>query len=166
MVTAVLVEGALSQANNDRDVRKHNLMNKIRECTPIYRALFHTLDVDKSGTVTVSELVRLRDDEIPELFKKTLNDFKLESMVELFEVLDGDTSGHITEDEFVDGLLNLNLSEFASVPPEIVLILKLSRSLTRKASDQFDLVVECRTILRRMSEILQECEGATKSSAA
>jgi len=154
MVTAVLVEGALSQANNDREARKHFLVTKIKEMTPVYKELFRNLDENGNGVVTVGELINVTDDDIPDPFKKALADFKLESMVELFEVLDGDTSGHITEDEFIDGLLNLSLSEFNAVPPEIIVILKLSRSLTRKTSEQLRVMAECREHLRNVTEIL------------
>merc|ERR1712008_184829 len=76
--------------------------------------------------------------------------FKFESMVELFEMLDGDASGMITEEEFVNGLLNLSLTKLHQVPPESFITLKLSRSLTRRASQTFTQLIEVRNDLQQL----------------
>jgi len=150
MVTAVLVEGALSQANNDREARRHYVVKKVKEESPIYKALFRQLDTDNSQTISVGELEGVDLNDFPPIFKKALQDFKFESMIELFEVLDGDVSGSITEEEFVDGLLNLSLAEFNQVPPEVILILKLSRSLTRRIGDLSQQQVDMRGDLHQL----------------
>jgi len=161
MVTAVLVEGALSQANNDREARRHYVVKKVKEESPIYKALFRQLDKDSSQSITVGELEGLDLNDFPPLFRKALQDFKFESMVELFEVLDGDVSGVITEEEFVDGLLNLSLAEFNQVPPEVILILKLSRSLTRRNSDMMKQLSDMRGDLHQLyADVAQNQRGS------
>jgi len=132
MVTAVLVEGALTQANNDRETQKYLAMRKITEARPIFQALFKQLDKDGDQTIELSELARLELADFPPLFRQVFQDFKFESIMELFEILDCDVSGKIMEDEFVDGFLNLSLAEFQQVPSELILILKLSRAMARK----------------------------------
>jgi len=132
MVTAVLVEGAMSQAHNDRDERRRFLASRIATQLPVYRNLFRKLDNDGTKTVTVQELRQLNLRDLPSALRQTIQNFRLESLGELFELLDGDMSGHIDESEFVDGLLHFNIWELHNVSPEALMTLKLTRATSRR----------------------------------
>lgn len=132
MVTAVLVEGATSQANNDRDERRRFLTSRIATQLPMYRKLFRKLDNDGTKSVTVRELQALNMNDLPDPLRQTIQNFRLESMGELFELLDGDMSGDIDESEFVDGLLNFNIWEFQNINPETLMTLKITRATSRR----------------------------------
>jgi len=161
MVTAVLVEGALTQANNDRDARKRFLTERIKEQLPIYTQLFRSLDKDGNGSITVRELQALTINDVPQVFKKTLQSFRFESMAELFEILDGNISGDIDEDEFIDGLLNLNVAEFQQIPPELIMTLKLSRSNSRRSRNIMKHLMGIHNELQRLmpKQDLQSASG-------
>merc|ERR1712129_190303 len=103
---------------NDRDTRRRFLTSRILEQLPIYQSLFRKLDQNSNRTITVRELQTLTMHDLPPILRQTMQTFKLESMAELFEVLDGNVSGDLDETEFVDGLLNFNIWELQSVPPE------------------------------------------------
>merc|ERR1711879_49504 len=105
--------------------------------------------------------------KIPEEVHKHL---KLESMSELFEMLDADGSGEITLDEFLDGLTNLCLATLSEVPSETILLLKLVRTCRRLSSQVHRTLQEVKNIqnrntalLERMSYAQAGVESSTKS---
>jgi len=158
MVTAVLVEGALAQANSDRDARNRFLIKKVKQHTPMFKAIFAELDNDDSQSITVGELENLNIEDLPPLCQQAMENFKFENMVELFEMLDGDTSGSINEEEFVNGLVNLSLTDH-QVPPEVIIILKLARTLTRRSNDLTSQLAEVRGDIHQL--FLEMSKGFT-----
>jgi len=164
MVTAVLVESALTQANNDREVQKYIAIKKTREERPIFQALFKQLDKDGNQSIELSELSKLDLADFPPLFRQAFQDFKFESVLEMFEILDCDVSGSIMEEEFVDGFLNLSLAEFQQVPPELILILKLSRAMGRKNSNVLQEISNLKYEMKRLLAELtpKECPNGNK----
>eukprot|EP00439_Symbiodinium_sp_Y106_P063591 s1452_g9.t2 len=118
LVTAVLVEGALSHASADREVEKLDLREKLQKQMPRLLTIFGEIDKDGSGTLTMEEMSH-------ELRAKT----NISSMHDVFEMLDVDGGGELTREEFVDGLLNLFLHD---VPATSVQTLRLLRSVDNK----------------------------------
>jgi len=120
LVTAVIVEGALAQAGQDREMEKASKKARIKRMTPKLRQMFKSLS-QGDGVIQVEELVHLDIQDLPEDFHSIHDN---DSMVEVFEMFDVDGSGEIEEEEFVDGLLNMALVE---TPVETMVMMKLLR---------------------------------------
>jgi hypothetical protein len=155
MVTAVLVDGAILHSKADRESERKMLLHKARHEVPVFRALFRQLDTNKSRSITIDELSHLEPLNLPTPFQKALQSFKFESMVELFEMLDFDDSGDINEDEFIDGLLNLSMSEFSTVSPEMYSLLKLSRGMMKRTKELMTQLLEVRQYVRLWADLGQ-----------
>lgn len=138
LVTAVLVEGALSHASADREVEKLDLREKLQKQMPRLLTIFGEIDKDGSGTLTMEEMSHVPIDIIPEELRAKTN---ISSMHDVFEMLDVDGGGELTREEFVDGLLNLFLHD---VPATAVQTLRLLRSVDNKLVTLVDQVHQLR----------------------
>ncbi|CAL1135661.1 unnamed protein product, partial [Cladocopium goreaui] len=103
LVTAVLVEGALANAANDKELGRHDMKQKVRKFAPKVMQVFAEIDEDGSGTIDRHEVTRINLDELP----IELNSEHVESLEDLFDMLDVEGKGTLTQAEFADGLLNL-----------------------------------------------------------
>merc|ERR1712232_1246183 len=101
-------EGALSQASADRELKDQMLKDEIRARIPIIEQVFSLMDCDGNGVITCEEISKLRVDELPQDFMKMID---LDTVRELFEMLDVEQTGEVTKEEFIDGVLSLSLSE-------------------------------------------------------
>ncbi|CAE7575134.1 CAC [Symbiodinium natans] len=123
LVTAVLVEGALENAQHDRELKRHVLQEKLRRAAPKLSSMFETLDVNQDGTVSLEEFMQMSVDVFPqELFDNS----SVSSLQEVFEILDISGKGFLSQSEFVEGLLNMFLLD---VPIHTIQILRLLRIL-------------------------------------
>merc|ERR1711879_274147 len=83
----------------------------------------------------------------------------MESIVELFEILDTEGVGQVSENEFVHGMLKLSLLKLHRETPETFQLLKLTRACRRMSSDTQEL------LQRIYSNQCQQAQAmATKSS--
>eukprot|EP00913_Durusdinium_trenchii_P025019 g23484.t1 len=98
LVTAVLVEGALANAANDKELSRHDMKQKVKKFAPKVMQVFAEIDEDGSGTIDRSEVAKINLNELP---------IELSSEHELFDMLDVEGKGTLTQIEFADGLLNL-----------------------------------------------------------
>ena len=57
LVTAVIVEGAIEQAKNDKDVQAAYEAQRLQKLMPELRLMFAALDEDESGDITREELI-------------------------------------------------------------------------------------------------------------
>eukprot|EP00927_Polykrikos_kofoidii_P029184 TRINITY_DN25280_c1_g1_i1.p1 TRINITY_DN25280_c1_g1~~TRINITY_DN25280_c1_g1_i1.p1 ORF type:complete len:701 (+),score=105.19 TRINITY_DN25280_c1_g1_i1:97-2103(+) len=100
LVTAVMVEGSLQQANADKEsLRAHEEQRK-RLLMPKLRDMFKRLDVDGNGAVSMQEITlgpRWITSELKNLTHT-------EDLSEIFSLLDDDDSGYVQIDEFLDGI--------------------------------------------------------------
>ncbi|CAK8993848.1 Cation channel sperm-associated protein 1 (CatSper1) [Durusdinium trenchii] len=103
LVTAVLVEGALANAANDKELSRHDLKLKVKKFAPKIMDVFSDMDVDSNGVIDRQELAKLNLSQLP--FE--LNSTHVANMEGLFDMLDVDGKGHLSLVEFADGLLNL-----------------------------------------------------------
>jgi len=128
LVTAVIVEGAIEQGKSDRESQNRYKQAAFKKMLPSLRAMFHKLDSDGNGKVTLEELM-----DAPKDIKKHFEDImQVESMVELFEIVDADNSGVVDIDEFCDGIAKLvNTSQSV----EAVRTLKQLQSLRTVCED-------------------------------
>ncbi|CAJ1341529.1 unnamed protein product [Effrenium voratum] len=103
LVTAVLVEGALANAANDKELSRHDLRQKVKKFAPKIMEVFQEIDSDHSGTIDRNELIKINLNQLP--FE--LNSEHVDSLEDLFDMLDVEGKGVLTQVEFADGLLNL-----------------------------------------------------------
>eukprot|EP00931_Biecheleriopsis_adriatica_P017404 TRINITY_DN12509_c0_g1_i2.p1 TRINITY_DN12509_c0_g1~~TRINITY_DN12509_c0_g1_i2.p1 ORF type:complete len:612 (-),score=102.35 TRINITY_DN12509_c0_g1_i2:142-1941(-) len=124
LVTAVLVEGALEHARQDREEESRLLNASVRTAVPQIVSIFDRIDVDGSGTIALDEIAHLPLHIIP---SKLLDKASVESMKELFEMLDVDCTGELTREEFTEGLLNIFLLDVPLCQMQQIRMLRLLR---------------------------------------
>lgn len=102
LVTAITVEGALKQANEDAEFKQHIEQTKKEEMIPRIKEMFQSLDADGSGEVTLEEFANA-----PLALQTSLMAFTgawAWNPVELFLLIDEDNNETLELDEFVDAL--------------------------------------------------------------
>ncbi|CAE6972823.1 pdxT [Symbiodinium natans] len=129
LVTAIMVEGALTIAEEDKEVRKtYEQARKKRQMAQL-RLMFEELDEDGSGEVTLDEIMAAPEDVKQSLFEIA----GTEDIQTLFEMLDFDGGGSLETDEFCQGVFKASSS---SKPLELDRLMKQCRDIlmnSRKA---------------------------------
>jgi len=128
LVMAKIVEGALDAAQHDREMERQQRKEKVKAIIPMLKRVFDRMDRDGSGNVDLHELEILGMLEVPEELEPLV---MMDSMVELFEILDIDNSGTVSQDEFIEGILSMHISE---VPLQQVQMLQMIRAVRDKIS--------------------------------
>eukprot|EP00931_Biecheleriopsis_adriatica_P039521 TRINITY_DN22598_c0_g1_i1.p1 TRINITY_DN22598_c0_g1~~TRINITY_DN22598_c0_g1_i1.p1 ORF type:complete len:530 (+),score=105.12 TRINITY_DN22598_c0_g1_i1:49-1638(+) len=128
LVTAVLVEGALDQASADKELERHEQLEKVKSVRPKLMKIFKDLDIDGDGQVTPDEINMVPLGTIPRQFFPE----QVGSMMEVFELLDVGEDGELSQEEFVEGLLDLLCCD---VPIHAIQILRLQRLNKDKITD-------------------------------
>jgi Ca2+-binding EF-hand superfamily protein len=130
VVNAIIVEGALTRAQGDREMQRRMQKEQIKKSIPKIYAAFDKLDSDGEGTLEFKEIL-----DNHSVMTELADTLELEAgqsqifnssafLLEFFDNLDVGGTGHITKEEFVEGLLLASLSH---VPTEVMQILKLQR---------------------------------------
>eukprot|EP00929_Paragymnodinium_shiwhaense_P037550 TRINITY_DN19990_c0_g1_i12.p1 TRINITY_DN19990_c0_g1~~TRINITY_DN19990_c0_g1_i12.p1 ORF type:complete len:377 (-),score=50.25 TRINITY_DN19990_c0_g1_i12:163-1293(-) len=112
LVTAVMVEGSMSQAQQDKEYLKKMEDRQKAAMLPQLRQMFAALDEDGSEEITLAELL-----DAPVELKEQLVLFTgSDNPAEIFFLLDADDSGTLMIDEFMGGLMRAtkgaNIQEF------------------------------------------------------
>jgi len=107
LIMAVIVEGALASAEEDKDVARAYKAKQLEAVTPKIRKMFLELDADGSGELDLEEVMNAPDELRDELGKFV----ETESLKELFEMIDADGGGSIDVEEFVDGITQIVASD-------------------------------------------------------
>eukprot|EP00435_Cladocopium_sp_Y103_P064196 s107_g25.t2 len=141
LVTASIVEASLQSSEMDRQEKKDRLRLEMKRSIPVLMQLFHELDVDKSGKISLDEVKQFDISILPPVLKENVS---ADNMADLFGVLDVDGSGELDMKEFVGGLLQLWLMD---VPITTLQILKFSRMNRQKTMEFFT------GIMQRIGEI-------------
>ncbi|CAK0875049.1 unnamed protein product [Prorocentrum cordatum] len=140
LITAVIVDNAITQADEDREMDLVLRRGELRLLEPTVKRVFERLN-KTPGTKSLSledfrsELEKimqapvLRDLDLPPELRKVLASGQI---VDVCSYLDADRSGEIDEDEFVDGIFNLMLQ---SVPVETTQMLQMLRSQGKSMKD-------------------------------
>jgi len=128
LVTALVVEDAISSARMDDEMTAIYNKRKMKKLKPSLGLMFRNLDKTNDGTIAIDEILNAIRDGIN--VPRDLQDYVTEDrIVDLFDAFDGDGDGKLTEIEFIDGLSKLVL---ADVPVETMQILHLLRSSLAK----------------------------------
>ena len=106
LVTACLVQTAMSNAAQSADEERLRLKGKVLGALPQLIAIFHELDVDGSGLITHQKVENVPVNILP---SRVLESIYADTMGDVFDLLDVNESGFLTEVEFAEGLLNLCL---------------------------------------------------------
>ncbi|CAE7368069.1 CAC [Symbiodinium natans] len=137
LVTAVMVNSALDQASEDKDVKRaYEAVQKRRQLEEL-KVMFLELDSDGSGELTLEEL-RSAPEEVLEQLREVAG---TEDIDGLFQMLDYDGGGSLDTAEFCEGVLRASTSETPIELTRLVKqcsdILKLCRSVHRYVGDAF-----------------------------
>lgn len=106
LVTAVLVNSALEQTNQDKEAikayREKERQNLVERLTQIFKRL----DTDGSGYLTREEIMKISEED-KQIFHETL---AFGNPIIVFDALDADDSGYVSVQEFCDGIWNVAIS--------------------------------------------------------
>jgi len=142
LVTAVLVEGALANASNDKELEKHDLKETVKKMVPRIMDMFAQYDEDGSGEMTREECGKVPIDILP----LELLDDSVHSMQDIFDMLDVTGDGSLTQIEFADGLLTLLTTD---LPFQTLQILKLLQVNDIKRQNMEDKLAAIENILKQ-----------------
>jgi len=148
LVTAVLVEHALQHATREEELARLRTKDKIKAALPELQTIFDTLDLDGSGHITQEEAANVPLTVFP---PKVLDAVSAESMGDLFQMLDVDEGGTLTQAEFLEGLLNLLLLD---VPIWAIQSLKLLRPLRKQSNEIAESLAELKKFLAYRSDLV------------
>jgi voltage-gated sodium channel len=129
LVTAIIVEDSIARANADAEMEQHYARQKMKQLTPAIRQVFHQLDTSSDGAIQIKEIISGVGQLTIKLPTELQDVLKPDKLVDLFEFLDLDGSGELTEVEFVEGVSHLALM---NVPVETTQTLQLLRHQRRK----------------------------------
>lgn len=101
LVTAIMVEGSLAQADEDKEAKKAYASAKRKKQMERLWDMFNELDEDGSGELTMEEI----DHAPPSIRAQLVEIAGTEDIGSLFEMLDYDGSGTVGTDEFCDGVI-------------------------------------------------------------
>jgi len=112
LVTAVIVNGAIDQALQDKDAQKIHEAQKQKKLFKQLRDVFRKLDDDGSGEVSLDEIQQITEQD-----KLILQDLTgVSDPEQIFNALDVDGSGTLEVEEFCDGIWVMIQS---TVSPEV-----------------------------------------------
>jgi len=112
LITAIIVEGSMSMAAQDKEVAKMLLASKKKKQMENLKVMFRELDEDGSGEVSQDEITQAPEDVLEHLTEIAGTD----DIPALFEMLDYDGGGTLEVDEFCEGVFKATTS---SKPMEI-----------------------------------------------
>mmetsp|Transcript_18206 Transcript_18206/g.42585 ORF Transcript_18206/g.42585 Transcript_18206/m.42585 type:complete len:1017 (+) Transcript_18206:138-3188(+) len=107
LVTAIIVNSALEQAVQDKDLAKSIEDSKRKKLVREMRKIFIRLDEDGSGEISREEIQNISDAD-KEVLRKLMG---MADPLEIFDALDVDGDEELGIDEFVDGVWQVVISE-------------------------------------------------------
>eukprot|EP00931_Biecheleriopsis_adriatica_P076131 TRINITY_DN49880_c0_g1_i1.p1 TRINITY_DN49880_c0_g1~~TRINITY_DN49880_c0_g1_i1.p1 ORF type:complete len:708 (+),score=169.26 TRINITY_DN49880_c0_g1_i1:58-2181(+) len=159
VVTAVFVETAMQQSQNDRELLVQQDMEQKVEFVDTMQRVFEELDTDGSGTLSLDEFEKKLDDENILNFMSTL-ELDVDQVRTLLTLLDRDGNGSVDIEEFIEGCLRLKGGakslDMAILQYQVEFILS-SLSGLRKALDPDDHRVTSACLLRSHSSLQASC---------
>lgn len=122
LVTAILVDAAINQSNDDKELSHSRLRTKVKKLLPMLEDMFDEIDVNDDERISANDVHEFSSGD------HTLNSFGLAgfkaqlprdlkaafsemSLIEIFENIDSQNAGFLDKQEFVEGVLNIVLSD-------------------------------------------------------
>ncbi|CAK9109206.1 unnamed protein product [Durusdinium trenchii] len=124
LVTAIMVNSALDQASEDKDVKRAYEAVQKRKQLEQLKVMFLELDTDGSGELTLEEL-KTAPEEVREQLEAVAGTEDIEG---LFQMLDYDGGGSLDTSEFCEGVLKASTSE---KPLELTRLVKQCSDILR-----------------------------------
>jgi voltage-gated sodium channel len=134
LVTAIIVENALSKGREDEHDRASELRQTVKRIIPDIMAVFDKIDTDGSGSVTMAEVAAVANSGeliLPSSIHKYVEPDRL---LDLLTSFDMDGSGEIDRQEFVDGVVWLVISDVPMETHHILVLLKQCNELLLQMS--------------------------------
>lgn len=147
LVTAVIVEGSIQNAKEDKEVILAAEAKRIKKLLPKLKELFAELDADGGGTLSLEEVINAPEEVKIELAKIA----KADDLLVVFELLDTDGGGELDVNEFCEGLLKMVSSK---EPLEFIRMRKQLASAK----------VALGSVTERMEALRDKIEGVEKGS--
>jgi Ca2+-binding EF-hand superfamily protein len=107
LVTAVIVNTALEEASKDKEIVKAQQAKERKLLIKEMGNVFHRLDSDKSGTLSIAELQEINGDDRNLISRACMSD----DLLKVFRSIDIDNSGLLSIDEFCDGVYEMSVSQ-------------------------------------------------------
>jgi len=108
LVTAVIVNGALEQAAEDKDMQLMQKKVEKQKLVKHLRQIFARLDEDGSGSLSLQEILNMPAEDLKDI--NSALPWEIDAN-ELFDMLEPDDGGEIHIDDFLEGLYKLSLSD-------------------------------------------------------
>jgi len=138
LVTAVLVEGALDQASQDKELMRHDYHEDVRKAIPKLMQIFKEHDIDGNGQLTLDEVAKVPIDSI--IPNELLTD-SASTMQEIFEFLDVSGDGELSQSEFVEGLLDIFTKDVPVTSVQMLRIIRTNREKLDTLAQKIDKLV-------------------------
>lgn len=133
IVTAIMVESALAQGEEDKDAKKAWEDAKKKKQMEQLKIMFLELDEDGSGELTMDEI-----DAAPEEIREELVDIAgTDDIQGLFEMLDYDGGGTVGVEEFCEGVIKATNAE---KPMELGRLLKQCSDILKNSRKTVDIL--------------------------
>eukprot|EP00927_Polykrikos_kofoidii_P028523 TRINITY_DN24890_c0_g3_i1.p1 TRINITY_DN24890_c0_g3~~TRINITY_DN24890_c0_g3_i1.p1 ORF type:complete len:563 (+),score=78.00 TRINITY_DN24890_c0_g3_i1:46-1689(+) len=131
LITAFILDASIQRSHSDREMDLKALRRQIKKLRPEIRAAFMSLDLNKDGHISKTEVIALTD-SLPSVLTDHV---KADSMLELFELVDDDDSGSISLREFEDAIIENACRQNADLH-----IMKLLRIQKRRLAELADCI--------------------------
>jgi len=127
LITAALVEAAVSSATEDKEMQSFYNRQKSKKLKPSLEKFFHVLDRTGDNVVTAQEIIEDLQNEltIPSNLRGIVTEARI---VELFDQMDHDGNGKLSQEEFVNGMLMVAFSEVPVESKQMLHLLIKTRS--------------------------------------
>jgi len=159
VMTGVFCQSAIESAARDHDMAMQNVVTDKQNFTRKFRHLFHMLDVDDTGYITLVELEeRMEDHDVKTYFEAL--ELSIDDVWTFFRLLDGDSGQEIDLEEFLYGCMRLR-GEAKALD-----LAKLMHSHAWLAKQQVDFMMFCEEKFIQLHYVLSEgASGAGRSSS-
>lgn len=156
VMTGVFCQSAIESAARDHDMAMQNVVTDKENFMRKFRHLFHMLDVDDTGYITLVELEeRMEDHDVKTYFEAL--ELSIDDVWIFFRLLDGDSGQEIDLEEFLYGCMRLR-GEAKALD-----LAKLMHSHAWLAKQQVDFMMFCEEKFIQLHYVLSE--GANRSSS-
>jgi len=118
LVTAILVENCMDASAEIKREDQEKLKTEVKKILPAILRIFRSLDLDGNGRLNKKELAHVPLETLP---AKLLEKVSVDSVHELFDVLDVEGTGNLSQSEFLEGILEIATMD---VPIQTIQILK------------------------------------------
>lgn len=148
LVLANIVEQALASAHSDQELEIKIRGERIREMAPILEDIFKSLDIEDKNVLTLEQLVEIDMSQLPPDMQECFN---LDSVADLFLLLDSDCSGEVEKEEFLEGFMSFCISEEPAASVHTRKVMKLLRLQMIQVAENFE---EVRSDLRKITRVV------------